>query len=364
MKKKSARKQAAVKKAVSRKRAQAKKPARSAAPSTAGKKAPLEPQNFEIVPLETTTASLLPVRQQESLHAWFQLYMGVEGRAGSENTTKAKTGDLQLFLAFLSTVNVAHPDQWTRAVTRDFLKRLGKDGKGASTVNRALATLKHTAGWMERQRPFLAGNPCERIQELQLEAPAWKGLSDTDITRLKTAAEQLIEANTKESQQPVRDLALFLVLLRTGLRVSELLALDFSQYKGKHFVNVQRKGRMVSRQVFLTTDAREALERYLNEDRGKGRGALFQTKNGNRLARQHADLALKKIAAQANATLPDAEKVEISAHVLRHTMLRKAAEKHGVQYAKELSGHASDRYIWRYVQPSEDEKERALEDLF
>ncbi|MCB1097434.1 MAG: tyrosine-type recombinase/integrase [Verrucomicrobiae bacterium] len=127
---------------------------------------------------------------------------------------------------------------------------------------------------------------------------------------------------------------------------------------------MQRKGRMVSRQVFLTTDAREALERYIDEDRGKGRGALFQTKNGNRLARQHADLALKKIAAQANATLPDAEKVEISAHVLRHTMLRKAAEKHGVQYAKELSGHASDRYIWRYVQPSEDEKERAMEELF
>lgn len=48
----------------------------------------------------------------------------------------------------------------------------------------------------------------------------------------------------------------------------------------------------------------------------------------------------------------------------RHTMLRKAAETHGVQYAKELSGHASDRYIWRYVQPSEDEKEGAMEELF
>ena len=160
MKKKSARKKAA-NKAVSRKRAPATptKRARSTAKKKGGsprKRKPLEPENFEIIPMETTAASLLPIRQQESLHAWFQLYMGVEGRAGSENTTKAKTRDLQLFLSFLSTVaGVDHPDQWTRSVTRDFLKRLQKDGKGASTVNRALATLKHTASWIERQRPFL-----------------------------------------------------------------------------------------------------------------------------------------------------------------------------------------------------------------
>ena len=45
-------------------------------------------------------------------------------------------------------------------------------------------------------------------------------------------------------------------------------------------------------------------------------------------------------------------------------MLRKAAEKYGVQYAMELAGHTSSRYIWRYVQPSQEQKEAALEDLF
>jgi hypothetical protein len=30
----------------------------------------------------------------------------------------------------------------------------------------------------------------------------------------------------------------------------------------------------------------------------------------------------------------------------------------------ELAGHTSSRYIWRYVQPSDEEKEAALEDLF
>jgi hypothetical protein len=30
------------------------------------------------------------------------------------------------------------------------------------------------------------------------------------------------------------------------------------------------------------------------------------------------------------------------------------AEEKGVQYAKEASGHKSDRYIWRYVKPNQE----------
>jgi hypothetical protein len=40
------------------------------------------------------------------------------------------------------------------------------------------------------------------------------------------------------------------------------------------------------------------------------------------------------------------------------------ARKHAVEFARELSGHASDRYIWRYVQPSDEEKQAAVEDLY
>ena len=38
-------------------------------------------------------------------------------------------------------------------------------------------------------------------------------------------------------------------------------------------------------------------------------------------------------------------------HSADKNILRKLAEEKGVQYAKEASGHRSDRYIWRYVQP-------------
>jgi hypothetical protein len=38
-------------------------------------------------------------------------------------------------------------------------------------------------------------------------------------------------------------------------------------------------------------------------------------------------------------------------------------EEKGVQYAKDQSGHRSDRYIWRYVKPSAQGLADALADL-
>lgn len=316
--------------------------------------------------MNATAANLIPTSRRESLTAWFELYMRIEGGPAGSNTFKAKKSDLESFLGyFLEAAGQDRPDVWTKSLTEGFLKHLQREeSKSPSTINRVLATLKHSAKWIHGQRPFLAGNPTDRVHELVLDDPEWKGLRDIDVVRLRSASEQLLRLNTRKSQQPVRDDALLLVLLLTGLRVSEILTLNFDQYRGKHFTNVARKGKKVSRQVLLPKAAREALDRYIADVRGKKSGPLFCSKTGSRLARQNAHEALQKIAKQANSTLEPEEHIQFSAHVLRHTMLRRTAEKHGVQYAKELSGHASDRYIWRYVQPSEEEKERALEDLF
>ena len=319
-----------------------------------------------LVPASLHAAELIPTNKHESLVAWFNLYLTLEGAAGSANTLDAKKRDLGHFLSFfLNATGGDHPDQWTRSLTAHYLRQLVRgERKSPTTVNRRLATLRHTANWVHRQRPFLAGNPCSRIHDLDVDDPEWKGLSDIEVTRLKSAAEQLIHIDRRRNQTPIRDFAIFLVLLHTGLRISELLDLDLDQYQGKHLVNVKRKGKKVTRKVFLAKDARESLDRYIDEVRGTRPGPLVASRAGKRLARQNVDDALKRIAKQANARLPQDQQIHLSAHLLRHTMLRKAAEKYGVQYAMELAGHTSSRYIWRYIQPSQEQKEAALEDLF
>jgi len=318
-----------------------------------------------MVSKNATFADVVSPPDRPSLAAWFNLYMGLEAGANADNTIAAKTRDLTAFLDFFGrATGCDQADLWTRSITGDFVKTLQGQKRSPTTINRTLATLRHCASWIHRQRPFLAGNPTARIADIAVDDPEWKGLSDIEVTRLKAAAEQLIHVKRRRNQQPIRDFAIFQVLLRTGLRVSELLRLDLDQYCGKHFRDVKRKGRKVTRRVFLAAEAREALDRYLDDIRGREPGPLFHSRSGQRLARQNVDAALKAIANQANARFPDHQNIGLHAHVLRHTCLRKVAEKHGVQYAMELSGQSSERYIWRYVQPSSEEKESALDELF
>ena len=317
------------------------------------------------MPAPVNAEELLPVRKRESLTAWFGLYVRIEVE-GDTNTFQAKRRDLESFLNFfLKMTGADEPDQWTSSITKGFQSHLHKEGRKATTINRTIATLRHCASWLHRQRSFLAGPPCQ-VKDIQVDEPSWKGLRDENVTRLRSASEQLMKIRTAKYHTPVRDHAIFLVLLRTGLRVSELLDLDIGQYQGKHLVNVKRKGKKVTAKVFLPKEAKEALDRYLDKVWGRGDGPLFiaRGKNAKPLIRQAVSDLLNLIAAQANARLPESQKIHLTPHVLRHTMLRKVATEYGVQSAMEVAGHTSPNYIWRYVKATDEEKERSLEQLF
>jgi integrase/recombinase XerD len=299
----------------------------------------------------------------ESLLSWVRLYGAVEAGSNAANTLKAKGRDLEQFLRFLSeNVRSDHPDQWTKPVTAAFLRHLeDTQKKKATTVNRVLATLKHCAAWVQARRPFLAGDPTVGVRELVTDEPSWKGLSDVQVMRLRSAAEQMLKLKGRKDQTPERDRAIVLVLLHTGLRVSELIALRREQYTGKHFRDVKRKGKVRTAKVYLPPEARDALDLYLTNERGDGGETLFRSRSGKGFERQHVDRLLKQLAALANSRVPPEEQMALSPHVLRHTFLRKVTEKFGVQYAMEAAGHSSSKYIWRYVRPSDEAKEAAAD---
>jgi integrase/recombinase XerD len=121
---------------------------------------------------------------------------------------------------------------------------------------------------------------------------------------------------------------------------------------------VKRKGKLRTARHFIPKDARDALDAYLKEVRGDRGGTLFCTRADGPLTRQDVDHLLRTLAGQANATIRDKSKhITLSAHTLRHTYLRKVAQKHGVEFAMQMSGHASSKYIWRYVKPSDEQTE-------
>ena len=153
-------------------------------------------------------------------------------------------------------------------------------------------------------------------------------------------------------------------MLDMGLRVFELADLQRGQYHRKALRNIQRKGDQITDKIPLSSDSCEALTAYFENERGDGHGPIFQSKTAKALAQQDVDYLLQAIAKQAITRLSGEQQISLSPHVLRHTALRKWTEKTGVQFARKTAGHASDRNIWRYVTPSDDEVQQAADELW
>ena len=282
-------------------------------------------------------AKLVTGTGHDDLTKWFNLYLGVEVESGS-NTHRAKVLDIQWFLRFFfEDAGGYHCDDWTPGRTKTFKSWIRKQisdktGKrlAPSTCRRVFDTTKHAAGWIHRQRPFVAGIPFEGIKGPSLEDPTWQGLADLEVRRLKAAAEQLLHLNTRANQMPRRNYAILLVMLDSGVRVFELADLQLDQYHRRTLKNIQRKGDEVTASIPLSKDTCEVLADYLAEERPKGPGPLFQSRARKPLAQQDVDYILRCIAAQANSRLPASENIQVSPHVLRHTALRKWANTKGV----------------------------------
>ena len=292
-----------------------------------------------------------------------------------ENTVDAKKRDLNKFLDFFTTeLGTDQIDYWTVSITKEFQKRLAKNksyktGKPyrTTTINRIFATMKHCGRWIEKQRAFKAGNPFVGIQDLVEDEPEWKGVTDRQLMLLRGACDQRLSICIRKDQNPFLEVAIFYTLLHTGLRESELCNLDALQYFESGFHEVQRKGRMITKKVFLPTEARDRLEIYLKNrglDEEKQYLPLLTSRTGNRIAPRDVQRVCERLSRQACVQLPEKEKFTLTPHQLRHTFLKRVTDKHGIHRAKKLSGNIGIRELFRYSQPSSKEIEENVECLY
>lgn len=311
--------------------------------------------------------------QGDSVIAWARFYYHVHVKGSPSKTEQAKLGDLHKFLGFMvQEVGHDHADSWTPAVTKHFLKSLqhtvsastNKPYK-ATTINRILATVRHFARWLHKQRPLLAGDPFARVRDVQADAPDWNGLTSRQLMRLKSACEQRLVLCKRKNQNPSLEIAVFYLLLQTGLRESEVVSLNVRQYRDRGLHHVKRhKSKKISTKVPVPRDAREFLEAYLSARQPQPNEPLFLNRYGQRLTGQDVQRICKRILQQASVNLEEAERFRFTPHKLRHTFLKRAADKNGVHFAHEASGNVSIKEIFRYTKPSQEEIDEAVEKLF
>ena len=339
-------------------------------------KKPEKPLKINIAPTENRAKfgvnKILRGEKADSIAAWAGLYFAINVVGAARSTERAKRADLEAFLEFfLKEVGHDRIDGWTPAVTRRFQKNLqltisAKTGERlkSSTVNRIMSTVRHFGRWLHKQRPLLAGAPLAGVKDIVADPPDWNGLTGRQVMRLKAACDQRLNSCTRANQNPLLEVAVFHVLLNSGLRAGELSALDLDQYHHRGFHEVLRKGKRVTKKVPLPSEARARLDRYIEEVRNRGEGPLLLSRYGKRLAPKEIGRICTRISKQASAHLPAEERLHLTPHKLRHTFLRHVADKHGVHYAQRLSGNVSIREVFRYTKPSDEEVEEDVEKLF
>lgn len=174
--------------------------------------------------------------------------------------------------------------------------------------------------------------PCispERVELAKLPERSLDLITSDELERLLSSAK-----GTDERQ--LRDRAILEMLFSTGLRVSELCALNSDIDLSRDELSVRGKGDKV-RVVFLSPAAKESVKAYIKGRKDMEEALFVNTgKKPTRLTPRSVQLLIKTYAAKAGITK------KVTPHVLRHSfatdLLSNGADIRSVQA---LLGHAS-----------------------
>ena len=251
----------------------------------------------------------------------------------SPHTIENYGRDLRLFFAPLQKA--------LRAVSwRDiehFIQQQHQAQLAATTINRRLHALKHFFDYLVMERQTLVTNPVKPSHLLRQGRPLPKKLSQDQVRLLFT-----------QITNPL-DHALYLLILRCGLRVSDVARLRHSDldWEQQSLRIDQGKGRK-DRVVYVSADALAALRTCLAvRPAAVPREVVFWNQK-----RPHRALSSKGMQKKMER-YAKAAGIKASCHSLRHTfasnLLEEGAE---VISIKELLGHASMESSERYAKLS------------
>lgn len=220
-----------------------------------------------------------------------------------------------------------------------------------STVNQRMVALSRYFQWAMAQE-LVRSVPTADVKSLQIPARSPQALSRQELRRL-------LRVTHRDADE--RDIAVVELLVGTGIRVGELLALEVGDvHIGKRSGRlVIREGKHGSyREVPLTKDVRRALDTYLDvHPQSNGEGApLWWGARGPLRHRSSISRLLDKYALRAG--LPS-----VTPHQLRHTFATHYLEANpdDLRGLAALLGHSDLSTVMIYTEPSTADLARRME---
>lgn len=270
-------------------------------------------------------------------------------RGASAHTIRAYATDLTDFEEFLTewAGHAVPPERVDSEAVRAYLGELYRRGLRATTVNRRLSSIRSLFRFLRREGCNV-GDPAGETPSLKTPKNLPTHLPVDDAARLM----ELPDTGTWEG---IRDKAMFEILYGSGLRVSELTALNDGDVDlRERLVQVRGKGKK-ERLIPVTQNAAKAVEEYKNRrpatspsSSGPGEkkaSPLFRGTRGGRITPDRVREILRGYEKKGGFAY------HFTPHALRHSaathLLEDGADLRSIQ---ELLGHSSLSTTQRYTQ--------------
>lgn len=271
--------------------------------------------------------------------ARFGAYLSNE-KHSSRNTVSSYLRDTTQFAEYLHNYCDIDLREADSAAVQDYMDWMLSHGKSAASVTRFLASVKSFYSYMVAAGE-LKKNPAQGVAATKVERKYPEILTAKEV-------ELFLEQPECVDAKGFRDHAMLELLYATGIRVSELIALN------REDVNLQAAflrcgGEKRERIIPLYPRAVKALRDYIQTVRprlaGQEEPALFVNMNGQRMTRQGFWKIVKYYQGKAEITK------DITPHTLRHSfavhLLENGADLRSIQ---EMLGHADISSTQIYAQ--------------
>lgn len=264
----------------------------------------------------------------------------------SDNTLMSYQRDLEQTVTYLEDRGIADWQQVDHYLLIDLLNSLRQQGKANSTINRVISSLRQFYKYMIRHRN-LTMNPMEMIDHQYTfnQPPAPVILTEKEI-------EQLLAVPDISTPIGLRDRALLEIMDATGMRVSEVIALDLTalhlDVKLLQLTGKNERERMIP----LSQPAVKWLTDYL--DRGRPRllrdeheTRVFLNAHGYPLTRQGIWKKMKEWVNEAKINK------EVTPQTMRYSFAVHLIENGAdVQLIQEILGYNAMKALQPYLQVS------------
>lgn len=264
-----------------------------------------------------------------------------EEKHAQKNTLNSYARDLNQFQTWLMANGITDLKKVKKETVNEYLQYMSGKGKSPATVTRSTASIRSFYNYMLREGRVKT-NPAKAVTSQKVERKYPEILTNREV-------ELFLEQPKCVDEKGYRDHAMLELMYATGVRVSELIALNVEDVNlPAAFLRCGDEKR--ERIIPLYPRAVKALRDYIQVIRprltGQEETALFVNMNGQRMTRQGFWKLVKHYQAKAEITK------DITPHTLRHSfavhLLENGADLRSIQ---EMLGHAdiSSTQIYAHI---------------